>query len=397
MSDLFKPIKFGNLQIKNRFIHSATIEDMSLETGEVTDNMINRYQAIARGEAGLIIPGNMYIQKSGKSFKYQTGIHSDDMIPGLKKLTDAVHKEGGKIVFQIAHAGRQTTKKMAGQQPVGPSAKGRDPMNFVKPKEMSSDEIRDMIKAFGAAAARAVKAGADGVQLHGAHGYLIGQFLSPFFNHRKDEWGGSDINRFGFLKEVLSEVKSVLPKGMPVLIKMNANDFTPKEGITPVLAAVYAKMLAEAGIDGVEISCGSPIYSIMNMCRGDVPVNEFAQAFPFWMKPMVKLQMKNLAGKYNFDRGYNIDAAKVIKPALGKVPLSVVGGIRTVAEMNEVMDNKYADCISMCRPFIREPNIVKKIREGKTDAVACVSCNRCLAAIPNNFPVKCYNSAFPAE
>lgn len=397
MSDLFKPVELGNLQLKNRFIQSATTENMALETGEVTDNLIKRYQDIAKGEVGLAIPGYMYVHKSGRSLKHQAGIHSDDMIPGLKKLTAAVHGEGGKIVFQIAHAGRQTTKKMAGQQPLGPSAEGRDPINFVKPKEMTEDEIHEAIKAFGAAAARAVAAGADGVQLHAAHGYLINQFLSPFFNHRKDAWGGSDVNRFRFLKEIIDAVKQAVPQGTPVLIKLNSNDFTPKEGITPALAATYAKMLAETGIDGVEISCGSPVYSYMNMAMGDVPVNELAQAFPFLLRPMVKLQMKTLVGKYGFDHGYNVDAAKVIKPALGNIPVSVVGGIRTVSEMNDVLDNKYADCISMARPFIREPDIVKKIKEGQTDTVACGSCNKCLAAVVNDMPVKCYHGGFPKK
>ncbi len=189
MSILFTPINIGNVRINNRFIHSATYEVMALKTGEVSDKLIRRYQNLAKGEVGLIIPGYMYVHPWGKAYKYQTGIHSDDMIPGLRKLVEAVHKEGGKIAFQLVHAGRQTTKARIGQTPIGPSSSGRDPINFVKPKEMSVNEIQEAIQAFGAAARRAVSAGVDGIQLHAAHGYLINQFLSPFFNHRKDEWG----------------------------------------------------------------------------------------------------------------------------------------------------------------------------------------------------------------
>ena len=395
MSILFTPINVGNVQIKNRFIHSATYEVMALETGEVSDKLVKRYQNLAKGEVGLIIPGYMYVHPLGRSYKHQTGIHNDDMISGLRKLVDAVHQEGGKIAFQIAHAGRQTTKAMIGQTPIGPSSRGRDPVNFVKPKEMTVDQIQEVIQAFGLAANRAVEAGADGIQLHAAHGYLINQFISPFFNHRKDEWGGSDANRFRFLKELVLEVKKVLPRGMPVLVKLNTHDYTPQQGITPPLAAIYAKWLSDLEINGLEISCGSAIYSFMNMCRGDVPVKELVQGLPGWKRPLGKLMMKSMVGKYGFEGGYNLEAAKMIKPVLGRIPLSVVGGLRTVAQMNEALERQYADCISMSRPFIREPFIVKRIKEGKTDVVACVSCNRCLAAVPSNMPVQCYNKGFP--
>ena len=396
MSILFTPINLGDVQIKNRFMHSATYEGMALETGEVSDKLVKRYHNLAKGEAGLIIPGYMFVHPLGRSYKYQTGIHSDDMIPGLRKVVEAVHQEGGKIAFQLAHAGRQTTKAMIGQTPIGPSSKGRDPINFVKPKEMSADQIQEVIQAFGAAAKRAVEAGVDGIQLHAAHCYLINQFISPFFNHRKDEWGGSDANRFRLLRELISEVRGALPPGMPLLVKLNTHDYTPQEGITPSLAVTYAKWLSDLEINGLEISCGSPVYSFMNMCRGDVPVKELVQSLPFWKKPLGKLMMKSMVGKYDLEEGYNLEAAKMIKPVLGDIPLFVVGGLRKVAQMKEALEKQYADGISMCRPFIREPFIVKKIKEGKTEAVACVSCNRCLAAVPNNMTVQCYNKGFPA-
>jgi 2,4-dienoyl-CoA reductase-like NADH-dependent reductase (Old Yellow Enzyme family) len=395
MSILFKPLKLKDVEIRNRFIHSATYEAMSLETGEVSDSLVKRYQTLARGEIGLIIPGYMYINPMGRTYKYQTGIHTDDMIPGLKKIADAVHKEGGKIIFQIVHAGSQTTKTMIGNTPIAPSAWKRDPVNFVKPREMSTDEIHDVIRAFGAAAKRAVKAGADGIQLHAAHGYLISQFLSPFFNHRNDEWGGSAINRFRFLKEIILNTRESIPKSMPILVKLNANDYTPQEGVTPSLAATYATWLAELNINGLELSCGSALYSFMNTSRGDVPVKEFLDGLPLWKRPLGKLMLKKMAGKYDLEEGYNVEAAKMIKPVLGNVPLFVVGGLRTVAHMTEVLEKHYADGISMSRPFIREPLIVKKIKEGKASAVACVSCNRCLAAVVGNIPVQCYNKGLP--
>jgi hypothetical protein len=150
-------------------------------------------------------------------------------------------------------------------------------------------------------------------------------------------------------------------------------------------------------INGLEISCGSAVYSFMNMCRGDVPVKELVRSLPFWKRPMGKLMLKGMAEKYGFEGPYNIQAAKMIKPVLGNIPLFVVGGFRKVAEMMKALEEQYADCISMSRPFIREPFIVREIKEKKTEAVACTSCNRCLAATVNNIPVHCYNKGLPTS
>jgi 2,4-dienoyl-CoA reductase-like NADH-dependent reductase (Old Yellow Enzyme family) len=370
---------------------------MSKETGEVSEELINRYARLAKGGVGLSVTGLMHVQSSGRGYRHQTGIHHDGMTDGLTQLVDAVHQEGGKIAFQLAHCGRQTTKVMAGQTPLAPSSRGRDPLNFVKPKEMTENEISETIKAFGAAAKRAVAAGADGIQLHAAHGYLICEFLSPFFNVRTDAWGGSDENRFRFLKEIYQEVREAVPDGYPVIVKLNSNDYTPKQGITPDLAVRYAKWLAELGIDALEVSCGATNYSYMNMCRGDVPTNELVQGLSWWEKPIGRLMVRKLEGKYNLEEGYNLEAAKMIKPVIGDTPLFVVGGMRTVSKMEDILKQNYADVISMSRPFIREPFLVKKIEEGKIEKVSCVSCNRCMAALVNNIPVYCYNKGFPKK
>jgi len=394
---LFSTFKIGNVELPNRFVCSATHESMVSKNGEVSDELIKRYEILAKGEVGLSIAGMMFVHASGRSFKSQTGIHDDNMIKGLTRLVDAVHKKGGKIAFQLAHAGRQTTKDVIGITPLAPSRRGRDPINFVKPREMTEDQIFEIIKAFGTAANRAKKAGADGIQIHAAHGYLVSEFLSPYFNVRTDSWGGSDENRFRFLKEVIEEVKSVLPNGFPVLVKLNTNDFTPEKGITPELAAIYAGWLSELCVDGVEVSCGTVNYSYMNMCRGDVPTAELVQGLPWWKKPVGRIMIKSLEGKYDFEEGYNIEAARIIKPLLGQTPLFLVGGMRKVADMEKILENNHADFISMSRPFIREPLLVKKIKNGKVDKVSCVSCNRCLAAVANEIPVYCYKKKFPKK
>ena len=268
---------------------------------------------------------------------------------------------------------------------------------MVKPKEMMEDEIQEVISAFGAAAFRANEAEADGVQIHAAHGYLVNQFLSPFFNKRTDSWGGSDENRFRFIKEVVLEVKKNVSDKMAILVKLNTQDYTPNEGITLELAKKYSAWLAQLPVDGLEVSCGTISYSMFNMVRGDVPIEEIIRNFPLWRKILGKMLLKKMEGKFDLEEGYNLEAAKLIKPVIGEIPLLVVGGFRNVAHMKDVIENGFSDFISMCRPFIREPNIVNRIRERKADAVACVSCNKCFAAAANDMPVYCYNKGFPKK
>ncbi len=390
MKHLFQPGKLGGLTVANRLVHSATYEGMASETGEVTDELVKRYRTLAKGEIGLIIAGYLYVHPSGRALKWQTGIYSDKLIPGLKRVTDAVHQHNGKIVFQLNHAGRQTTPAHIGSTPMAPLDRGRDPVYLVKPRRMNEKDITRVVAAFGEAAARAVAAGADGIQLHAAHGYLINQFLSPYFNRRNDAWGGSDEKRFRFLKAVAAAVRKEMPNKMPLLVKLNAMDYTPRQGITPPLAAVYAGWLADLGIDGIEVSCGTASYSFMNLCRGEVPVKDMVAGLPLWKRPFGWLMLNNMQGKFDLEEGYNLGAAIQIKAAMGKLPLLLVGGIRRISQMEEILEKGQADFISMSRPFIREPLLAKKFKEGKQNIAECISCNRCLAAAANGQPVRCY-------
>jgi 2,4-dienoyl-CoA reductase-like NADH-dependent reductase (Old Yellow Enzyme family) len=397
MSTLFTTKTIGNIEIENRFVHSATYECMADNNGEVTDKLIKRYSKLAKGGVGLIIPGYCYVMPNGRAMNYQTGIHNDKMIAGLTKLVDVVHAEGSKIAFQLVHSGRQTAKDTIGQTQIAPSKGSMDTIYMAKPKEMKEKEIQEVIRAFGAAASRADKSGADGVQIHAAHGYLVNQFLSPFFNKRSDSWGSSDQNRFRFIKEVILEVKKNISEDMIILVKLNTQDFTPKEGITLELAKKYSAWLAELPLDGLEISCGTLTYSMFNMVRGDVPTEEIIMNFPWWRKKIGKIMLKKMEGKFDLEEGYNLEAAKLIKPVMGEIPLMVVGGLRKVTQMEKVIGNGLADFISMSRPFIREPNIVNRIKDGKADAVSCISCNKCFAGVANYLPVSCYTKGFPKK
>lgn len=388
MSVAFTPRDIGRLKINNRFVNSATAENMAEESGRVTEKLLERYRLLAKGEVGLIITGAMYVHPVGRVNRYQTGIHTDDMIPGLTELAKTIHDHGGRVVFQIAHSGGQRPREAAAERPIAPSSWRRDPVYLVKPREMSEDDILETICAFADASMRAKKAGADGVQLHCAHGVLLNQFLSPFYNRRSDKWGASDEGRFRLVKEIVSGIKGTA--GLPVLVKINSNDYTPQQGITPGLAAKYSGWLVESGVDSVEVSCGTGSYSNMNIWRGRVPVRELVRGLPLWKKPIGRIMLQRMVGVYDFQEGYNLEAAKAIGSEIGETPLILVGGIRRLSFAEEILEKGRADFVSMSRPLIREPNLVKKFREGVSLEASCVNCNKCLAASVNGEPVRCY-------
>jgi 2,4-dienoyl-CoA reductase-like NADH-dependent reductase (Old Yellow Enzyme family) len=395
MSILFTPEKVGNLEIKNRFVHSGTYECMATETGEITEKLIQRYRNLAKGEVGLIITGYMSVKKDGRATRHQTGIYSDSFLPGLEKLSAAVHEEGGRVFFQLVHAGRQTISEYTGQKPMGPSAIHRDPTYLVKPREMTGSEIRDVIAAYGKSAKRSFSAGADGIHISAAAGYLPNQFLSPYHNHRQDEWGGSEENRFRFLKETVIAVKENIPTRMPLVVKISTNDHTPGPGVTLYSAKMHAIWLEKLGVDGLEIASGNLLYKHMTMWHGEVPTKEIVRSQPWWKKPATWLVMKSMEGKYDLTEPWNLAAARSIRKVVKKPKIFLVGGIRDKVTMEQILKEGDSDFIQMCRPFVREPFLVKKIRKGETDKASCRNCNRCLGAIANNIPIACYYNGLP--
>jgi len=390
MSVLFSSKKIGPVEVKNRFISAPTCECMATENGEVTDQLINRTKAIAKGGAGLIIPGQLFINSAGKSVKLQTGIQEDGVISGLKKLTEAVHEHGCKIFFELNHAGRQKTKETIGQTPLAPSAGKADQAFRVKPESMTNEKIKDTINDFGEAARRANDSGADGILIHAANGYLLNEFLSPFFNQRTDEWGGSDENKYRILHDTIEKCRKAINKNMALTVKLSTNDYTPKQGITPDLAKKYARYLIEDGIDGLVTSQGTVAFSSMNIWKGDVPVSEILKSMPLWMRPIGWLMLRRLVGKYDFEEPWNLADAKIMKEAIGDIPLLLGGGLRKLATMQKAVEDGEADFVYLGRPFIREPNLVNKFQTGQTEVAACVSCNKCTAASLRNLPLRCH-------
>lgn len=385
---LFEPVRMGGVELDNRIMQSATQESMADVQGYVTDTLLDRYRRLASTGIGLIVPGTMNVNPAGRFGTNSNAIWNDSYIPGLQKLASVIHTSGSKVAFQLQHAGRQTFKKVIGQRPVAPSKGRMDPMFMARPRVMGEAEIVSTIEDYVKAAARAFAAGADGVQLHAGHGFLLNQFLSPFFNHRQDAWGGSDEKRFRFVREIVSGIMAIKPEKGFTMIKLSGNDFTPEEGITPPLAAKYVAWLDELGLDAVEVTCGTGSFSNMNIWRGDLPIKEMVGALPLAKRLGGWIVLKRMAGKFDYEEGYNLEAAKTIRALDPHMPLALVGGLRHVEYMEKVLGDGSVDLISMSRPFIRDLRLVDKLRNGAPE-VSCVSCNKCLATTVRNEQIKC--------
>lgn len=346
-SILFTPAKIGTLEVPNRFVRSATHDFMAQKDGSISDPQVSLYNNLAKGEIGLIITGHAYIQPEGKASINQIGIHSDIMIEGLRKITEAVHQFSSRIFLQLSHAGRQTKEKLCGCTPLAPSSV-YEPVFKVMPKEMSTEEIVKVIDDFIQGSRRAKQAGFDGVQLHMAHGYLLSSFLSPYTNKRKDEWGGSLLNRVRIASEIIQGIKELLGKEFPVIVKLNSSDFLPT-GINLKESIEVAKILEQENIDGIEVSGGTAEAGQGSVWKGPRPEE---------------------------DEGYFVESADKIKKALS-IPVIGLGGIRSFQVMEKIIDKGKADLISMSRPFIRDPFLVRKFHSAEIKKSECISCNKC--------------------
>ena len=350
------------MDLRNRFVRSATYDGCA-EDGYATDKQVNLYSALSHGGVGLIITGITYVHESGEFSRFQNSIVGDEFIDGFKRLTSAVHQGGAKIVVQLFHAGREARfLKSSDRLPMGPSFVEMDPYFRGKYSAMTQTEIWEVVHAFGDGAKRAQEAGFDGVQIHGAHAYLLSQFLSPHANCRDDKWGDTLENRLRLHREIYQDIRLKVGEDYPVLIKIGVQDGFPgglefKEG---KLAAQY---LAEFGFNALEISQG---------LRGSgYEETEF------------KTKINNL------DReAYYRNWCREIKNHVS-IPVMIVGGLRTFNFMEEIVRNKEADFISLSRPLIRNPSLINDWKKGDRHRAECVSCNKCLEGLRNGEKLNC--------
>lgn len=386
---LFTSKNIGDVTIKNRFVRSATFENAANKDGSIGEEYIKIYERLSKGEVGLIITGMTHTSDDGKSYHRQAGLHSDEMIAGFSAMNEMVHKNGSKIFAQLCHGGRQSM--LLGLRPPAPSAGMLDLTFRVIPRPMKNQEILSAIKTLAAGAKRAQKAGFDGIQIHAAHGYLVNEFLSPYFNRRSDEWGGSPEKRFNFLKRVYESMREAVGSSYPITAKMNIEDHTPKPGLTIEESAGQIKSLVELGIDAVEISCGTVSFSLFKQCRGNVPVKALAKAMIKPIQPFTEITLKIAwpEKNYTFYENYNLEACDKVKPIMGNTPLILVGGLRNYESMEKIIRQQKADFISLCRPFIRQPMIVKNWSSGDIKQITCNNCNNCFGYVPLDESVRC--------
>jgi 2,4-dienoyl-CoA reductase-like NADH-dependent reductase (Old Yellow Enzyme family) len=388
-SILFTEKKIGSVTIKNRFVRSATFESAANDNGTVGEEYAKIYKRLARGNVGLIITGMISISEDGKSYERQAGLDSDKSIDGFAAMNDEIHRNGSRIFAQICHGGRQSL--MNGKFPKSASLGIPDLIYQVLPRPMNDKEISGVIKAFSEAADRALKSGFDGIQIHAAHGYLISDFLSPFANRRTDEWGGDRERRFRLLKRVYESIREAVGQDFPVTAKINVSDHAPWGGITLDESAEHIGQLVQMGIDAIEISCGTGAFSMFSQSRGKVPSRELSKTMPVPLQPFASFLLKTVypERKYAFEEGYNLWATQKIRSVMGDTPLIVVGGLRTPDFMESMVQDGKADFVSLCRPLISEPLLVKRWSEGNMKQPICSNCNKCFAGLAMHEPLKC--------
>ncbi|RCW78783.1 2,4-dienoyl-CoA reductase-like NADH-dependent reductase (Old Yellow Enzyme family) [Halanaerobium sp. DL-01] len=342
---VFESLKVGNLSIKNRIAMSPMVTNYCGEDGELTDRYIEYIRERARGGPGLIILEAAYVHPTGKGFRNELGIHKDELISDLKKLTEIVHEEGSKIGIQLYHGGRQTSSDVTGQQVVAPSPIPC-PVKQEKPKELTKKEIDEIIDAFAKAAERAKKAGFDLVEIHGAHGYLLNQFLSPYSNKRNDEYGGSFKNRKKFPLEVVKNIRKKVGDNYTVTYRLTSEEFV-EGGLTINETKNYAQDLVNEGIDLIHVSGG--VYETSHKI----------------IQPFFESE------------GLYVDNALEIKEAInGEIPVMVVGRLKNPEKLENTIA-KGIDMVAVGRGFLADPYFPKKMEEGREEDIRkCIGCNQ---------------------
>lgn len=349
MKTLFDTTKLGGLTLENRLIRSATYDAMADPLGGVTDRQYEIYARLADGGLGLIITGNTAVLPDGKALPAMLAIDDDSLIAGYRRLTERVHRSGGKIVMQLGFCGTLGFIKVPNAY--SPSAVPELASGHTG-KEMSRGDIGRLVEGFAAAAARAKAAGFDGVQIHMATGFLLSQFLTPHYNCRRDEYGGLIENRMRLPEEVYTAVRLAVGNDYPVLVKINCADFI-EDGLTADDSIIVCRRLADIGVDAIEVTGG--VYAVRE--KTSVRPN------------ILTADQEAYLAEY---------AAKIAESVA--CPVILVGGLRSPAAMEKVLNETDIAYFSMCRPLVAEPGLVTRWQAGDRDKAKCISCNKCLSA-----------------
>lgn len=374
-SVLFTPGKIGPLTLRNRTIRAAAFESMC--PGNAPSDMLYDYhKSVAAGGIGMTTLAYAAVTQSGLSFERQLWMRPD-IIPGVKRITDAIHKEGAAASVQLGHCGNMSHKNICGCRPI--SASGG--FNIYSPtlvRGMKPSEIVAMSKAFGQAVHLAREAGMDAVEIHAGHGYLISQFLSPYTNHRKDEYGGSLQNRMRFMRMCMDEVMKAAGQDMAVLVKMNMRDGF-KGGMELDETLEVARTLQdECGAQALILSGGFVSRAPMYVMRGSMPIHTMTHYMPAgWLPLGVKLAGRFMIPSEPFKEAYFLEDALKFRAAL-KMPLVYVGGLISREKIDEVLNDGF-EFVSMARALLNDPSFVNKMKEDEHARCDCGHSNYCIA------------------
>ena len=345
LSSLFSPIKIKSLELLNRAVMPPMGTNLGNPDGTVSDANLAYIERRARGGPGLIITEITSVHPSGSAVPNELGAFHDQFIPGLRKIADAVHAAACKVALQLHHAGRESIYLLREKKAIAPSAI-RSLVFGLTPREITREEIHEIIAAFGTAARRGVEAGFDAVEIHGAHGYLLTQFLSTLSNKRDDEYGGSLSNRSRFMIEVLKEVRKTVGPDFPISLRLSVEECIEDgytfEDIRPILPS-----LVQAGADILHASLGT------HGSPGGIT------SAPFEYQP-----------------GFNVWRAKKLKEAVG-LPVIAVGRFTEPSLADEVIAREEADLVAFGRQFLADPDFLIKAREGRPEDIRkCIACNQ---------------------
>ncbi len=376
-SILFTPGKIGPLTLRNRTIRAAAYEGMCPGNAP-SEQLFNYHTAVAAGGIGMTNIAYAAVTQSGLSFERQLWMRKE-IIPGLRKLTDAIHKEGAAASIQLGHCGNMSHKRICGCTPVGASSG----FNLYSPtlvRGLNPSELPAMARAYGEAVNLAREAGMDAVEIHAGHGYLISQFLSPYTNHRSDEYGGSLANRMRFMKMCMAEVMKAAGSDMAVTVKMNMRDGF-KGGMEIDECLEVARTLQdECGVHALVLSGGFVSRAPMYVMRGTMPIRTLTHYMPWGYLPIgVRMVGKYMIPSVPFKEAYFLEDALKFRKAL-HMPLIYVGGLIARDKIEEVLNDGF-QFVAMARALVNDPGFVNRM---KTDAHARVDCghsNYCVARI----------------
>ncbi|MBE6335954.1 MAG: NADH:flavin oxidoreductase [Lentimicrobiaceae bacterium] len=375
-SIIFTPCKIGPIELRNRTIRSAAFENMCKDNSP-SQQLFDYHTAVARGGVGMTTVAYASVNRSGVSFDGQLWMR-EEIVPELKKLTDAVHNEGAKAAIQLGHCGNMTHRSTCGCKPMGASSG----FNLYSPtfvREMDEYEILDLVRDFGKAVNLARQAGFDCVEIHAGHGYLISQFLSPYTNHRHDIWGGNLENRMRFMKFVIREVMDAALDDMAVVVKINMFDGV-KNGVDTDEALIIAKELEKLGVHALVLSAGFVSKAPMEVMRGEMPIKTMAYYMNmrkfWWLKLGLRLVGKLIVPPVPYKDAYFLETAMKFRENL-KLPLIYVGGMVALDDMEKVVNSGFV-AFQMARALINDTDFVNKLQKGELTKSPCKHSNYCI-------------------